>query len=164
MVESFPYGKAPFWLMVSAIASLLLVAWLRLGRAERRPDLVLALSAPNHVAAYRAVEQKFEREHGIEVALQLVHQRALTTRLQNAMLAGTAVPDLVELPFDAMRYFGRGPVQDVGFVDLTERLQAEGYRQRLVEAQARLVLAHHQLERPGGRRHHQIRERTARLR
>ena len=138
MVESFPYGKAPFWLMVSAIASLLLVAWLRLGRAERRPDLVLALSAPNHVAAYRAVEQKFEREHGIEVALQLVHQRALTTRLQNAMLAGTAVPDLVELPFDAMRYFGRGPVQDVGFVDLTERLQAEGYRQRLVEARLSL--------------------------
>lgn len=82
MIESFPYGKAPFWLTASALVSLLLVLGLRLGRAERRPDLVLALSAPNHVAAYRAVEEKFEREHGVEVALQLVHQRALTTRLQ----------------------------------------------------------------------------------
>ncbi len=138
MTESFPYGKAPFWLTASALVSLLLVLGLRLGRAERRPDLVLALSAPNHVAAYRAVEEKFEREHGVEVALQLVHQRALTTRLQNAMLAGTEVPDLVELPFDAMRYFGRGPVQDIGFVDLTDRLQAEGYRERLVEARLSL--------------------------
>lgn len=138
MVESFPYGRAPFWLTLSALASLVLLVWVRLGRAERRPDLVLALSAPNHVAAYRAVEQRFEREHGVDVALQLVHQRALTTRLQNALLAGTAVPDLVELPFDAMRYFGRGPLRDIGFVDLTDRLQSEGYRERLVEARLSL--------------------------
>jgi arabinosaccharide transport system substrate-binding protein len=72
------------------------------------------------------------------VALQLVNARALTTRLQNAMLAGTEVPDLAELPADAMRYFGRGPLEDIGFVDLTDRLQAEGYRERLVEARLSL--------------------------
>src|SRR5262245_9589195 len=120
MVENFPYGKAPFWLMTGALLSLLLVVWVQAGRSAQRPDLVLALSAPNHVVAYHAVEQKFEREHGINVALQLVNPRALTTRLQNAMLAGTEVPDLAELPADAMRYFGRGPIEDIGFVDLTE--------------------------------------------
>jgi arabinosaccharide transport system substrate-binding protein len=114
------------------------LVWVQYGQARQKPDLVLALSAPNHVAAYRAVEERFEREHGIDIALQLVNPRALTTRLQNAMLAGTEVPDLAELPADAMRYFGRGPLQDIGFVDLTERLSAEGYRERLVEARLSL--------------------------
>jgi arabinosaccharide transport system substrate-binding protein len=134
VIEAFPYGKAPFWLMLSSLASLLLLVWVQLGRSAQRPDLVLELSAPNHVIAYHAVTERFEREHGVKIALQLVNPRALTTRLQNAMLAGTEVPDLAELPFDAMRYFGRGPLEDIGFVDLTERLSAQGYRERLVEA------------------------------
>jgi arabinosaccharide transport system substrate-binding protein len=134
VAEDFPYGKAPFWLLVGAAASLVLLLWVQLGRGVKRPGLVLELSAPNHVLAYRTVKAKFEREHGIEVALQLVNARALTTRLQNALLSGTEVPDLAELPFDAMRYFGRGPLGDIGFVDLTERLSAQGYRDRLVQA------------------------------
>jgi arabinosaccharide transport system substrate-binding protein len=134
VIEGYPYGKAPFWLTVLAVASLLGVTWVHVGSAKPKPGLVLALSAPNHVIAYRKVAEKFEREHGVGVALQLVNARALTTRLQNAMLAGTEVPDLAELPFDAMRFFGRGRLNDIGFLDLTERLKAEGYRDRLVEA------------------------------
>lgn len=138
MIESFPYGKAPFWLIILSLASLTGILWTQYGQARNKPDLVLALYAPNHVAAYRAVEAAFEREHGIDIALQLVNARALTTRLQNAMLAGTEVPDLAELPADAMRYFGRGPLEDIGFVDLTERLTTQGYRERLVEARLSL--------------------------
>jgi arabinosaccharide transport system substrate-binding protein len=138
MIDSYPFGKAPFWLTAVALASMLGVTWVQLRSAEAKPDLVLALSAPNHVVAYRKVEERFEREHGIDVAFQLVNPRALTTRLQNAMLAGTEVPDLAELPFDAMRYFGRGPLNDIGFLDLTERLQKEGLRERLVEARVSL--------------------------
>jgi arabinosaccharide transport system substrate-binding protein len=138
MIDRYPFGRAPFWLTVVAIASMLGVLWAQVGRAKARPDLVLALSAPNHVLAYGKVEKAFEKEHGIDVALQLVNLRALTTRLQNAMLAGTEVPDVAELPFDAMAYFGRGPVKDIGFLDITERLTAEGYRDRLVEARLSL--------------------------
>jgi arabinosaccharide transport system substrate-binding protein len=138
MIESYPFGKAPFWLTLIALGSMLGVIGVQAGSAEAKPDLVLALSAPNHVIAYRKVEERFELEHGIDVALQLVNPRALTTRLQNAMLAGTEVPDLAELPFDAMRFFGRGPLSDIGFLDLTERLQTEGFRDRLVEARVSL--------------------------
>jgi arabinosaccharide transport system substrate-binding protein len=134
VIERYPYGKAPLWLTVLAVASLLGVTWVHVGSAKPKPGLVLALSAPNHVIAYRKVAEKFEREHGVDVALQLVNPRALTTRLQNSMLAGTEVPDLAELPFDAMRFFGRGRLSDIGFLDLTERLKTEGYRDRLVEA------------------------------
>lgn len=138
MIDNFPYGKAPFWLLVLSLSSLVGVGWTQYGQARDKPDLVLALSATNHVVAYRTVEAEFEKKHGINVALQLVNPRALTTRLQNAMLAGTEVPDLAELPADAMRYFGRGPLQDIGFVDLTDRLVTEGYGERLVEARLSL--------------------------
>ena len=137
-IDSFPYGKAPFWLILLAFGSLLGVMWAQLGRAGEKPGLVMALSAPNHVVAYRTVVDTFERETGVRVGLQLVNPRALTTRLQNAMLAHTEVPDLAELPADAMRYFGRGPLQDIGFIDLTDRLSAAGYRDRLVEARLSL--------------------------
>lgn len=138
MIESYPFGKAPFWLTVIALVSMLGVIGVQVGGAKAKPGLVLALSAPNHVIAYRKVVERFEREHGVDVALQLVNMRALTTRLQNAMLAGTEVPDLAELPFDAMRFFGRGRLSDIGFLDLTERLQTEGFRDRLVEARVSL--------------------------
>ncbi len=40
------------------------------------------------------------------------------------MLAGTGVPDMVELNEGGLGFFTKGPLQDVGFVDLTERVDA----------------------------------------
>lgn len=138
VIERFPYGKAPFWLTVLAVSSALVLAILGQRAQAEKPDLVLALFASNHLPLYRRVTPEFEREHGVQVSLQLVQQRALQTRLQNAMLAGTEVPDLVELPEFSLGFFTRGPVADVGFIDLTERLEREGYRERLVETRLSL--------------------------
>jgi arabinosaccharide transport system substrate-binding protein len=138
MVERFPFGKAPFWLLLVALFSTVLVfATQRLG-AGPQPDLVLATFAANHVEAYQDILPAFERKHGVKVSIQLVHQRALQTRLQNALLAGTPVPDLVELLGGDIQYFTRGPLKDVGLVDFTERLEREGLRGRLVESRLSL--------------------------
>jgi arabinosaccharide transport system substrate-binding protein len=138
MIDRFPYGRAPFWLTVVALGSLVLVLGTRQWRSEKKADLVLAFFASSHMPAYRAITPEFERKHGVKVALQLVHQRALKERLQNAMLAGTEVPDLVELIEGTMSFFTRGPLEDVGWLDLTERLEVEGYRARLVESRLSL--------------------------
>jgi arabinosaccharide transport system substrate-binding protein len=138
MIERFPYGRAPFWLSVVALGSCLLVLGTRQWRSQKKADLVFAFFASNHMPAYRAITPEFERKHGVTVSLQLVHQRALKERLQNAMLAGTDVPDLVELIEGTMSFFTRGPIEDVGWLDLTERLSAEGYRSRLVESRLSL--------------------------
>lgn len=138
MIDRFPYGKAPFWLSALALASLLLLLGTRQRGGNEKPDLVLALFAPNHLPAYRSVTPEFEKKHGVKIELQLVHQRALTNRLQNAILAGTEVPDLVELMEGGMGFFTRGPLKDVGFLDLTDRIDAEGYRERLVESRLSL--------------------------
>ncbi|MFZ5897398.1 MAG: ABC transporter substrate-binding protein [Myxococcota bacterium] len=138
MIDRFPYGKAPFWLLVLALTSTFVVVFLRHRVSAERADLTMALFAPNHLPAYRRVVPVFERKHNIRIALQLVQQRALQTRLQNAMLSGTQVPDLVELPEGALSFFTRGPLSDVGFLDLTERLEREGLRSRLVESRLSL--------------------------
>jgi arabinosaccharide transport system substrate-binding protein len=138
MVERFPFGKAPFWLLLVALLSTVLVlATQRFGEGPK-PDLVLATFAANHVEAYQDIVPRFERKHGVKVMIQLVHQRALQTRLQNALLAGTPVPDLVELLGGDISFFTRGPLKDVGFVDFTERLEREGLRKRLVESRLSL--------------------------
>ncbi len=139
MFERFPYGKAPFWLTAIALLSALLVLYTQERRAAARPDLVMATFAPNHIEAYKAAIPSFEREQDVSVSLQLVHSRALQTRLQNAMLAGTDVPDLVEMGPSDMSYFTAGPLEDIGFLDLTDRLESEGWRERLVESRLSLL-------------------------
>ena len=137
VVDRFPYGKAPFWLLVVLLSSIVLLGFARRDR-EAKPDLVFAIFAPNHVESYQEVVAAFEKKHDVKVALQLVHRAALQNRLQNAMLAGTPVPDMVEMLEGGLGFFTRGPLKDVGFLDLTERLEDEGYRSRLVESRLSL--------------------------
>ncbi len=131
MIERFPYGKAPFWLLALALSSGLLLLATR-QQAARAADLTLATFAVQHYSAYQRILPEFERRHHVKVGIQLVDQRALQTRLQNAMLAHTAVPDLVELIDGSIGYFTRGPLKDVGFADLTTRMAQSGYRERIV--------------------------------
>lgn len=134
MIEKFPYGRAPFWLLVLAVASTALVVVTQRRVAAERPDLVMAVFAPPQFEAYQKALPAFERQHGVDVSIQLVTQRALETRLQKAMLAGTDVPDLVELLEGGLAFFTQGPLKDVGFLDLTERVERERLRERMVES------------------------------
>ncbi|TVR52172.1 MAG: extracellular solute-binding protein [Puniceicoccaceae bacterium] len=132
MISDFPYGKAPFWILVAAILSGLVVWGASYLQTHEEPDLIFATFAQNHYEVYREVIPEFEKKHGVRVQLQLVSIRALQSRLQSALLAGTDVPDLVELVNPSMGYFTQGPLEDVGFIDLTDRIFAEGLDQRMV--------------------------------
>lgn len=132
-LNRYPYGKAALLILLLAMASGVARVALSLRRQAESPDLVMAIFAPNHEQAYRQVLPEFEREHGVKVQLQLVSQRALQSRLQSALLTGADVPDVVELLEGSIGFFSRGPIEDVGFVDLTERLHAEGLYSSMVE-------------------------------
>lgn len=130
--DKFPYGKAPFWLLVVAIVSTAALLVTRVKRQHEKPDISFALFAPMHLAAYQAVIGEFEKRHDVRVGFELVNWSSLQTRLQNAMLAGTDVPDIVEIGEGTLGFFTRGPLEDVGFLDLTERVQKEELDQKLV--------------------------------
>jgi arabinosaccharide transport system substrate-binding protein len=132
-VSNFPYGRAPFWLLVIALVSLgLRVVTSR--RPEARPDLVFVTHTEAHFDAYRKAIPRFEREHGVKVQLQFANWASLQARLQNAILAGTEVPDLAEVFEGSLGFFTRGPMEDFGLLDLTDRLRADGLDKRLVQS------------------------------
>lgn len=130
----FPYGKAPFWILVLAIITGSAMMLSRAFTSSGRPDLVFVVFAPRHYDAYLKLIPQFEKKHNVKVQLQQVHQRPLQTRLQSALLADTEVPDMVEIMNPFMGAFMKGPLKDVGFVDLTDRIKAEHLDQRMVES------------------------------
>jgi len=133
LIDKYPYGKAPFALLVIAIVAVgLRVVTAR--RHEDRPDLVIVTHTDAHYESYRKAIPRFEREHGVKVQLQLVNWASLQARLQNSILAGTEVPDLAELFEGSMGYFTRGPAEDFGVRDLTDLLKRDGLYDRMVQS------------------------------
>lgn len=128
----FPYGKAPLAILILALLSGIVVFASNSSARRSRADLVFVTFTKEHAAAYRPAVEAFERRHGIDVQIQVVSQRALQGRLQSALQVGADVPDMVELLDGTMGVFTRGPIDDVGFIDLTERVHAEGLYERLV--------------------------------
>jgi arabinosaccharide transport system substrate-binding protein len=133
MFGKYPYGKAPFALLLMAIASVgVRVATAR--KSEGRPDLTIVTHTEAHFESYRRAIPQFEREHNVKVQLQFTNWASLQTRLQNAVLAGTETPDLAEVFEGSLGFFTRGPVEDFGLMDLTDRLHADGLYDRMVES------------------------------
>jgi arabinosaccharide transport system substrate-binding protein len=141
MMARFPYGRAPFWLLILALASVALrIATRR--HDTRRPDLVLVTFTDSHYQAYRRAVPAFERAHGVTVQIEFTNWTPLRSRLQNAILAGTDVPDLAEVVEGSLGFFTRGPARDIGVLDLTDRLRADGLEDRLVPSRLSLWSAH----------------------
>lgn len=133
MKWEFPYGRAPFCLLVVAIVTGIGVAFTHSGFKSERPDLVFATFARKHADVYQQVLPIFEERHGVKVEIQVVEYKSLQTRLQASLLAGTEVPDLVEIG-NNMSYFTKGPVEDIGFVDLTDWVKENNLDKRMVES------------------------------
>jgi arabinosaccharide transport system substrate-binding protein len=129
----FPYGKAPLAILLVALfsgAALFLNS--QSDQPARRPDLVFATFVKEQAEAYRPAIDRFEKENGVTVQIQVVDQQALQGRLQAALQAGADVPDMVELLYGTLGVFTKGPVEDVGFLDVTDRVKAEGLLDKLV--------------------------------
>ena len=86
----------------------------------------------DHGDIYRHALPAFEAANHCKIQIQVVDQRALQNRLESAMEAGAPVPDMVELIDGSMGVFTKGPLADVGFVDLTDRVRQNGLYDRLV--------------------------------
>lgn len=129
----FPYGKAALSILIAAVAAGL---WLS-AHPVRGKDSTLTfwIFAKNHYDAYVQGAKTFEAKHpGVKVDVQLVAGTAVTSRLQAAFWSDLAVPDLVETEISATGMFFRGPVENVGFVDLTDRIHEEGLWDKMVQA------------------------------
>lgn len=126
-VDLFPFGLAPFIILCLTVISgvYLLAAHLIAPPGETDASLEVWTFANVHADAYREAMPSWlakHPEHPIDI--QLVHADAVTRRLRAAFWADRDVPDVVEVEITRAGSFFRGPVEDVGFVDLTPRLKA----------------------------------------
>ncbi len=131
----FPYGPAPLVILIVAmITGIGLAVWVPLSRPAgyRPPDLVLATFVPEQAAVYAAALPKFEQENHCHIQIELVDQKALQSRLQSALQVGADVPDMVELMYGTIGVFTKGPIQDVGFIDLTKKIKTSGLYDQIV--------------------------------
>ena len=136
---SFPFGRAALWILVVAlVAGAAKTIWSaehflssRAGNSTK--TITFWVFAPEHVDAYKSAFPSFEKEHpGYKIDLQQVTWNVVTQRLQAAVWSGVALPDVVEIPIDSAGAYFRGPVEDVGFVDLTERIKKAGLLNEMV--------------------------------
>jgi arabinosaccharide transport system substrate-binding protein len=134
-----PIGPAPTLLLVVFIIAASWVVFLAprtesTVAAEEETLLRVWTFGRFHYDSYVAATPAFEAAHpGVKVKVDLVHGRAVTSRLQAAFWADLDVPDLVEVEISSVGMFFRGPLKDVGFVDLTEQLHETGLYDRLVK-------------------------------
>jgi arabinosaccharide transport system substrate-binding protein len=133
MIERFPYGKAPFWLLLIALSSTVTL-FVNQCQARKRPDLIFATFVQKHKNAYEKAIHRFEEKHGVTVEFQMIDWQALEARLQSAIISGADVPDLTEISEGTLGFFTRGPTEDIGFLDLTELVVEEGYDKSIVSS------------------------------
>jgi arabinosaccharide transport system substrate-binding protein len=132
-MKRFPFGNAALAIFVMA---LLAGSWLAAHPAGgRRSTLTLWVFSKEHRENYLNVLPTFLARHrGVSVGIQLVANNSLAARLQAAMVAGVDVPDMCEIEITNAGTFFRGPLHEVGFLDLTDRIHRTGLWDQLVRA------------------------------
>jgi len=131
LVDGFPFGKAPALLLS---VTLLAAGWL-LFHPIPKNTATLRYWTFTHISYEGNLKaiSVFEQNHpGVSVDLQLVHLTAVTSRLRAAFWEDLDVPDMVEVEISKAGSFFRGPIEDVGFIDLTPYLEADNLLGRIV--------------------------------
>jgi arabinosaccharide transport system substrate-binding protein len=97
--------------------------------SSQKNGMKIWLFNKGHQQVYSTVAQEWNRVQptpATEVTTLLIDGPALERRLLSGFMSGTPVADLVETERSVGAKTFTGPVEDIGFVDITDRLRAEG--------------------------------------
>ena len=90
----------------------------------------LCQESPAHVRSYDGgLEQGAKSTDRVQILL--LSGGALQRRLLSGFLSDTPLPDLVEAYASIVHQAFKGPLEHVGFIDLTEVVQAEGIYEQI---------------------------------
>lgn len=107
---------------VCALASLYVLARPR----EAAAGLDLWTFGRPHLVAYQPIIRSWNADADLPVRATLLDYPALERRVLSGFLSGTPLADLVEVERGIAARTFAGPLDAVGFVDLTDRLREEG--------------------------------------
>jgi arabinosaccharide transport system substrate-binding protein len=114
---------------LAVVSAIVLVLW----PIPPKAGLVFWIFARSHQRLYEPMTAAWNaaRPPAEQVHIVLLSGNALQRRLLSGFLSGTPVPDLVEAYAQIVAQAFKGPLEDVGFVDLTDIVQAEGIAEQI---------------------------------
>ncbi|GJM18267.1 MAG: hypothetical protein DHS20C14_04800 [Phycisphaeraceae bacterium] len=95
------------------------------------PGLEVWIFAFEHGQMYEPVADEWTAETGTEVNVRVFGIPALARRVMGGFFSGIETADLIECERQMVGPMFAGPVESVGFTDLTERIEAEGLMGRI---------------------------------
>ncbi|MEZ6190596.1 MAG: extracellular solute-binding protein [Phycisphaerales bacterium] len=114
-------------LLIAVISSVVFVAW----PIQKQPGLEFWTFSKNHAKMYAQQIEIWNKQADAvggqpRVNLFVIQMTALVRRTLSAFWSDTPVADIIEVEGNTIGRFVAGPIEDVGFVDLTDRLHEEG--------------------------------------
>jgi arabinosaccharide transport system substrate-binding protein len=112
------------WIIVAlaAASSIAVLFW----PTHKRDGLQMWTFARDHTLLYIPEIDKWNESHSPNVNLYLLSNDALARRMMSGFLSNTPVADLIEVEKAMAGQVFSGPLDDVGFIDLTDRLHRSG--------------------------------------
>ncbi len=118
-------------LALAVFSSIGIVLW----PASKQEGMDLWMFTRLHERLYIPLIAEWNTEHAKSpVHISLLSVPALERRLLSAFLSGTPAADLAEIIRETAAKTFSGPLDDIGFVDLTDRIHDEGIDKQIVEA------------------------------
>ncbi len=116
-------------ILTIAIVTSIIVATLPVEKIEGLPFWV---SSKPHFNSYALpIKQWNEQRPNDIIGPALLHSRALERRMLSGFLSGTPVAEVIESSRGIVAKAFLGPVEEIGFVDLTDRLHNEGIYEQI---------------------------------
>ncbi len=133
LLFSTGFSPGAWVVMATAIVS---TAVILLWRVPQREGLEMWTFYRVHHQMYQGVIKEWNDDPNCPepVNCYLLDGTAMRQRLMAGFLSGTPVADLIEAERNMACLAFSGPIEDVGFVDLTDRLKEEGIYERINEA------------------------------
>ncbi len=129
--ERFTRFLSPGALVILVLAIVSIITALLLPRTEAE-GIPFWVSAQPHYESYRPIVAEWNARHPDRaINLMLIHGHALERRMLTGFLAGTPVADLVEPNSSTAAKGFAGPLESVGYYDLTDRIRSDGLFDRI---------------------------------
>jgi arabinosaccharide transport system substrate-binding protein len=119
-----PRSTAGIWVVV--LLALVSSAWVLSRDEAPARGLTLWTFARPHALMYGPIVEAWNTERSPPVELRLIGRRVLEHRMLSGFFAGVETADLIEVERSIAGRAFTGPIESVGFLDLTQRLDAEG--------------------------------------
>ena len=117
----------PVGLFVIALLAITSSVAIAIWPTEKQEGMVFWTFAPHHAKMYGPAIDTWNRQAQTDanqpVQMHILSMGALNRRIQSGMWAKTPTADLVEIEQPSFARFMAGPVDSVGFYDLTQKLQ-----------------------------------------